>query len=188
MSRRFSQYKNLCQSLVRSKMREPGPTATVLLESFVNGGGKIAASVLYARGICKKNSDFQFVDWRNALVREDFLKFELKEYATHKEVVYFPGGKLLTYLNREKFESSELVNRQDLEFAMERVNRSLDRILEKLDPPANAEKREKLISGDYDRHIERISNASAEDFDIERSNEHDDEPENPELFPNHQLQ
>jgi hypothetical protein len=101
---------NAAQLALR-KMGVPfhGAVATLLLEAFLENDGRLLASTIYARGLCEEK---QFREWRKNLIDKQWLIW--CETQTDKGV-YFPGKKLILYINREKLAQKEIATRESVE-------------------------------------------------------------------------
>jgi len=84
-------------------------TATLILEAFMANDGRLLASTVYARGLCE---DKQFREWRKNLIEKEWLIWS--ESQTDKGI-YFPGKKLIPYINKEKTAQKELATRESVE-------------------------------------------------------------------------
>lgn len=168
--RSYSVYKTMRVAVKRSGIENPGPTASVLLEAFLDFNGSLKADTLYNRKICVRGR-YQFTDWRDELVKKDWLRFEVFE--EQKKVRYSCGPKLFKYINREKISREEIATKYELQRLEEKMatkkeishlatkkevsqleekikaqdqkleaqDQKLDWIIEMFDPPTGEEKR-----------------------------------------------
>ena len=93
----------------RAKIPSSGALATLLLETFVEHDGRLLSSTVYSRGICDQK---QFREWRKELIDKGWLIWS--ESQTDKGI-YFPGKKLITYINKEKITQKEIATRESVE-------------------------------------------------------------------------
>jgi hypothetical protein len=163
-------YKNNAkQAIYRAKISHSDKVASLLFETFLENRGKIKSAEVYRKGICKKND---FTKWRTMLCEKGWLIFELS--SDGKSSNYYPGKKLLKYINKEKQESYEIATTKELndvesehnklkkeyeEFKEEtnkkfdRVNVLVDEYINKIDPITNDAKRKKYHRGGYDNVV-----------------------------------
>jgi hypothetical protein len=120
-SRKFKTYNSLQLVFARSKFQSSGALATLLLETFIEHDGRLVASTVYARGLCDEK---QFRDWRKNLIDKQWIIW--CETQTDKGV-YFPGKKLMPYINKEKIAQKEIATRE----SVEKVRSDLDSKIEK---------------------------------------------------------
>lgn len=162
---KYSQWRNVRQALHRNGVKSSAKVATILLETFLEGNGKLRAAEVYKKGLC---SEGKFYEWRKNLCDKGWLIFDLTNNG--KVARYYPGKKLLKYVNKEKELSYELASTKDLfeaerlaelryvskdrhEKLAERVRSleaAMDRVINILDPETNDKKRSKYLSGGYD--------------------------------------
>jgi hypothetical protein len=121
VNRKFQHGMALRMALQRQKMPNSGAIATFLLESFLENDGRLLASTVYARGLCDEK---QFRDWRKNLIDKQWIIW--CETQTDKGV-YFPGKKLMPYINKEKIAQKEIATRE----SVEKVRSDLDSKIEK---------------------------------------------------------
>lgn len=107
--RSFKVYQSVRKALERQKIDKAGATATLLLEAFMECDGRILASTVYARKLCDEK---QFRDWRKNLIEKGWLFWS--ESQTDKGI-YFPGKKLVPYINKEKIAQKEIATRESVE-------------------------------------------------------------------------
>jgi hypothetical protein len=119
-SRKFSNYNRLQQVFARAKFQSSGALATLLLETFIEHDGRLLASTVYARGLCDEK---QFRDWRKNLIDKQWLIW--CETQTDKGV-YFPGKKLITYINKEKIAQKEIATRESVEKVRSDLSTKID--------------------------------------------------------------
>ncbi len=108
MDRKFSQYIAVSSALRRANVSNYGMCATTLLEAFLEDSGRITASKVVARKLCNEG-EFSF--WRKQLIDKGWLIWS--ETQTDKGQ-YFPGKKLITYVNKEKMHSKEIVTKDEV--------------------------------------------------------------------------
>lgn len=106
--RKFHSYKALSESLRRAKIDKYGLVSTLLLEAFLENDGRVLAAQVVARGICDEG---KFRDWRKELIDKEWLKWS--EIQADKGQ-YFPGKKLITYINKEKISIKEIVTKDEV--------------------------------------------------------------------------
>jgi hypothetical protein len=115
-SRKYLNYNRLQQVLARAKFRSSGALATHLLETFIEHDGRMLAAAVYARGLCEEN---QFREWRKDLIDKGWLIWSESQ---QDKGVYFPGKKLITYINKEIHSREQVATRS----SVERVRSDLD--------------------------------------------------------------
>ena len=106
--RRFKVYQPLLLALKRAKVEKAGAVATLLLECFIEDGGSHLASKVVARGLCEEGC---FHAWRDEMVKNGWLVWSINQADKGQ---YFVGKKLVSYINREKTSSKELVTRDEI--------------------------------------------------------------------------
>lgn len=93
----------------RAKVPMFGAHATLLLETFTELDGRLLASTVYARGLCDEK---QFRDWRKNLVDKGWLIWNENQ---NDKGVYFPGKKLMPYINKELLSREQVATRSSVE-------------------------------------------------------------------------
>lgn len=106
--RKYTVYNALEIALRKLKMPNSGSVARVLLECFLEDGGRLQAAKVVARGICEEG---KFSLWRDELVKNNWLVWSLSQMDKGH---YHSGKKLLPYVNKEKLASREIVTREDI--------------------------------------------------------------------------
>lgn len=106
--RRFKVYNALEVSIRRSNVNKPGATATLLLECFIEENGRLSSTKVTARGICEEG---RFSSWRDMMVKQRWIVWSANQADKGQ---YFAGKKLLSYLNKEKLESQEIMTRGEV--------------------------------------------------------------------------
>ena len=156
---RFKTYDPLRKALHRSGIQKAASTATVLLQTFVEADGKLRATDVYAKGLCK-NGEFKV--WRKALIDKGWLQFEVSSEKSFSR--YSPGHRLLQYVNREKAASKELATKDEmraLEYGIEKRLKSLEvalaGMIAEYDPPVTKKKLSDAIVG-----YEKVGRAALE--------------------------
>ena len=125
--RRFQQNEALRVALFRQKFALSGSISTVLLETFLENDGRILASKVVARGICEEG---KFREWRKELIDKEWLKWSENQ---DDKGQYYPGKKLLPYINKEKLSSKEIVTKDEVLSKNEAATKlELDDVKEKL--------------------------------------------------------
>jgi hypothetical protein len=126
--RRFKTYNAMEIALRKIKMRKPGAVATLLLEAFLEDGGRIPASKAVSREICNEG---EFSAWRKQLIEKGWLIWSESQ---SDKGLYFPGKKLMPYVNKEKFLSREIVTKEEvLSKDQAATKRELEAVKKKLD-------------------------------------------------------
>ena len=168
---KYSQWDNLRRALVRAKINGAGKVATVLLDTFLEVNGRLRAAEVYKKGLC---SEGKFYEWRKTLCDKGWLVFDLTNNG--KVARYYPGKKLVKYVNKEKELNYELASTRDLyeaerlaearyvskekherlEERVKSLEAAMDRVINILDPNTNEAKRQKYISGGYDRVLKPL--------------------------------
>ena len=105
---KFRSYNALQLALRRSGVVNSGSVATLLLECFLENGGRLQATKVVCRGICEEG---KFSLWREEMVKLDWLLWSASQA---DKGIYFPGKRLNHYLNSEKIFSRDLVTRDDI--------------------------------------------------------------------------
>lgn len=106
--RKFVSYNALYKSLGAAGVSKSGATATLLLELFLEDGGRLQASKVVSRGICEEG---HFSEWRDGMVKAGWLVWS---HTQADRGLYFAGKRLASYLNREKLKTQEIATKQDL--------------------------------------------------------------------------
>jgi dGTP triphosphohydrolase len=107
--RRFTCYNALEVSIRRGGVLSPGATATLILEAFLEDRGRIVASKAVARGLCKEG---EFWQWRKTLIEKGWLQWSQTQQDKGQ---YFPGKKLMPYVNKEILAQKEIATRESVE-------------------------------------------------------------------------
>jgi hypothetical protein len=143
-SRKFKNWNALQLALKRAGVSSHGSIATLLLETFLEDNGRLQASKVVARGICEEGS---FSNWRNDMIRIGWLVWSSNQADKGQ---YFAGKKLISYLNKEKFFSKEILTRdeaasksevEDLKERMNRIEDVVQDLKKAMEPPETDEKR-----------------------------------------------
>ncbi len=119
-SRKYKIYNSLQLVLARAKFQTSGVLATLLLETFIEHDGRLLASTVYARGLCDEK---QFREWRKNLIDKGWLVWSESQA---DKGIYFPGKKLVAYINKEKIAQKEMATRE----SVERLRSDLDSKIE----------------------------------------------------------
>lgn len=150
VERKFSQYIAVSSALRRANVLNYGICATTLLEAFLEDSGRITASKVVSRGLCNEG---EFSLWRKQLIEKGWLIWS--ETQTDKGQ-YFPGKKLMSYINKEKIFSKEIVTKdevlsraeaatkdelQELKARMNRIEDVVHELKDAVTPPDSEEKR-----------------------------------------------
>lgn len=127
--RRFKTYNAIEIALRKINVMKPGAVATLLLEAFLEDGGRLPASKSVARGVCKEG---EFGHWRKMLVEKGWLQWSETQQDKGQ---YFPGKKLMPYVNKEIIAQKEIATRESVEqVRAEKADRSeLEATRKKLD-------------------------------------------------------
>jgi hypothetical protein len=148
--RAFSVYQAIRKALERSIVGQAGATATLILEAFLEDSGRLTSSKVVSRGLCNEG-EFSF--WRKQLIDKGWL---IWSEAQSDKGQYFPGKKLIPYINKEKINSREIVTKdevlskdkaatkdelQDLKARMNRIEEVVQELQEAVLPPDTEEKR-----------------------------------------------
>lgn len=144
MDRKFSVYKALAEALRRAQVDSSGAVATLLLECFLEDNGRLQASKAIARRVCEEGS---FSNWRNDMIKKGWLVWSQSQ--TDKGQ-YFAGKKLISYVNKEKISSKEIVTRdeaasknevENLKERMNRIEEVVQELKKAMEPPETDEKK-----------------------------------------------
>jgi len=148
--RAFCVYQALRKALERSDVRQAGATSTLFLEAFLEDSGRLTASKVVSRGLCNEG---EFSVWRKQLVDKGWLVWSEIQNDNGQ---YFPGKKLMPYINKEKIVSREIVTKdevlskseaatkdevQDLKARMNRIEEVVQQLQKAVLPPDTEEKR-----------------------------------------------
>lgn len=133
-NRKFKTYNALQLALRKESVSNQGSVARILLECFLEDGGRLQASKVVARGICE---DGKFSLWRDELVKNNWLVWTVSQADKGQ---YYAGKKLIAYINKEKIASKEIVTRDDIlpkeqiasKIELENTQRELDAVKERL--------------------------------------------------------
>jgi hypothetical protein len=108
MERKFNQYIAVSSALRRAKVLNYGMCATTLLEAFIEDSGRLTSSKVVSRGLCNEG---EFSSWRRQLIENGWL---LWSETQSDKGQYFPGKKLMPYVNKEKISSREIVTKDEV--------------------------------------------------------------------------
>lgn len=106
--RKFHSYKALSESLRRAKIDKYGLVSTLLLEAFLENEGRVLAAQVVARGICEEG---KFREWRKELIDKEWIKWSETQMDKGQ---YFPGKKIINYINKEKIASKEMATKDEV--------------------------------------------------------------------------
>ena len=106
--RKFITYNALEIAFRKLKMPNSGSIARLLLECFLEDGGRLQAGKVVARGICEEG---KFSFWRDEMVKTGWLVWSPSQADKGH---YFAGKKIIPYLNKEKMASKEIVTKDEV--------------------------------------------------------------------------
>ena len=106
--RKFTVYNALEVALRRGKIEKAGATSTLLLETFLEDGGRLKASKVYSRELCE---EAHFMVWRKVLIQKEWLVWSESQADKGQ---YHPGKKLIPYINKEKSSQKEIVTKDEV--------------------------------------------------------------------------
>ena len=106
--RKFAVYNALEVALRRCKIEKAGATSTLLLETFLEDGGRLKASKVYSRELCE---EAHFMVWRKLLIQKEWLVWSESQADKGQ---YHPGKKLIPYINKEKIAQKEIVTKDEV--------------------------------------------------------------------------
>lgn len=139
-------YNALQLALGRDGIQHSGKVATLLLQTFIGGGGKITAAEVEKVGLCGPS---QFKVWRKDLVDKGWLGYDFARKDNFS--LHTMGKKLIEYVNRENLGNRILITSEDLERRL-KLERTRERAISfkiainKYDPPFTDEKFNALIA------------------------------------------
>lgn len=146
-TRKYGCYGTLQKALSRDGVEHSGKVATLLLDSFIEGDGKIYRADLEKRGIIKKSDLFN--NWRNSIIQKHWLSFEQDGNFSR----YRAGLKLIKFVNHEKLKLKDIATTgyvdskiMELEKRLDEHDRAIRSMIEKFDPPYDDDKKEKYLS------------------------------------------
>lgn len=149
-SRKFMTWNAAQLALRKQKVPAHGGTATLLLEAFLEDSGRLTASKVVTRGLCNEG---EFSSWRKQLVDKGWLIWSETQ---NDKGQYYPGKKLMRYINKEKIISREVVTKdevlskaeaatkeelQELKVRMSRIEEVVQELQQAVIPPDTEEKR-----------------------------------------------
>ena len=144
-NRKFKTYNALMLALRKDGMKMHGSTATLLLECFIEDGGRLQASKLVARGLCEEG---KFTFWRDEMIKSGWLIWTQNQADKGQ---YWAGKKLVSYLNKEKLFSKEIATRDDVadlraqlnahEERLAKIDEAVQELRNAMEPPDTEEKR-----------------------------------------------
>lgn len=108
IKRKYLTWNALQLALKKSGCLNHGTTATVLLEAFLENEGRLLAAQVVARGICEEG---KFREWRKDLIDKEWIKWSEVQMDKGR---YFPGKKLVNYINKEKIASKEIATKDEV--------------------------------------------------------------------------
>lgn len=140
------------RNAARSKLQRKGLSncsklIDYLFNVFLNCEGKILAAHLYERDLCTPGN---FSLWRNHMKELGIIYWH---QISEKKWAYFAGPAIVDYINKEKQLTKELATTEDIF----RIEKSIDRIINIIDPISNAQKRQNLLDGYYDKQLKSIT-------------------------------
>jgi len=115
VERKFSQYIALSSALRRAKVPNYGACSNLLLECFLEDGGRLQASKAVAKKVCEEG---RFSHWRDEMIRGGWL---LWNQTQNDKGQYFSGKKLMPYLNKEKIFSKEIATKEEVSATRDEV-------------------------------------------------------------------
>ena len=135
--------RNARQAMERSKIPNSRKVVSLLFETFIENRGKLKSAEVYLKGLCKKG---EFYQWRQELSDKGWLVFEIDR--SGKFANYYPGKKLLKYINKEKAESHEMATSRDLKQLEKEIDIKLkeqekdilDKVVKLFNPPVDEKK------------------------------------------------
>jgi len=163
----YTQWDNLRKALKNSKVGPNGKIATILMDCFIKLDGKLRVPLFRDKGLCQKSGEFY--EMRKKLKDKGWLEFDTD--ANGKLIRYYPGKKLIKYINREKASQFELATKDEigalaanvelkdlalkgeiekLNDRMSRAEKAIFALINKYDPPGTIDKLEKALSGGYE--------------------------------------
>ena len=188
--RKYDTYPALMMSLKRSKVVSHGACATLLLDSFIENSGRILASQVVARGVCKEG---EFKAWRKSMCEKGWLQWSANQPDLGQ---YHPGKKLIKYLNREKLENEEIATvremrqadnevkaelRAEMELQLDEYRELTIKLLKALEPPDDEQKREqRRLTHERMAELSKYKKPGTvipKDLDDERSSDAPSEPQ-----------
>jgi len=107
-------------ALHRHKMQDSGAHATLLLECFIENEGRLLASTVYARKLCEIK---QFREWRKILIDKEWLIWNESQL---DKGIYYPGKKLVPYINKENMARKEIATRESVENLKKELDARID--------------------------------------------------------------
>jgi hypothetical protein len=143
-SRKFKNWNALQLALKRAGVTSHGSTATLLLETFLEDNGRLQASKVVSRRICEEGS---FSNWRNEMLKNGWLIWSQNQSDKGQ---YFAGKKLVSYINKEKILSKEIITRdeaasksevENLKERMNRIEEVVQELRKSMEPPETDEKK-----------------------------------------------
>ena len=179
MQNTYVNYDSLRKALKRNEIPHSGKVARLLLRTFVeaNSDRFISADEVYELGLAVRRTPTNFSKWRLDLCNSGWLRYSISaENGRHRKTVYEPGVKLLKYVRDEKLilkepATTEELKRLEIKFEKQ-LQDALGKIVQIIDPPDTASKREALARGDYDdtlkllAELKRNNATNATDLDL----------------------
>ena len=135
---RYTQWDNLRKALKNNKIEPNGKIATILMDCFIRLDGKLRIASFHDKGLCQKSGEFY--EMRKKLKSKGWLEFD--NDANGKLIRYYPGKKLIKYINREKTTQFELATKDEIGALA-----------------ANVELKDLALKGQIDKLNERMSMA-----------------------------
>lgn len=106
--RKFLTWNAIQLALKKSSFLNHGTIATILLETFLENEGRILSTQVVSRGICEEG---KFREWRKELIDKEWIKWSETQMDKGQ---YYPGKKLMSYINKEKSAQKELVTKDEV--------------------------------------------------------------------------
>ena len=160
-NQRFTEWDKLRKALARSDVRESGKVATVLLEVFLERGGKLKVTMCREKGFCLESGEFS--DWRYFLRDKSWLSYDSDREG--KIARYYPGIKLAPYINREKQSRFEIATKNELDLVQTSLEIAIERKADKQDVEKKADR--EVVDGLASEvsHLRKVVEALIEKYD-----------------------
>ena len=107
-ARKYCNYNALCLALRKKGFDSWGTLATLLLDTFIENEGRLLSNRVVSLELCPEGL---FREWRKDLVEKGWLIWS--EAQTDKGQ-YYPGKKLIIYINKEKIASKEMATKDEV--------------------------------------------------------------------------
>jgi len=166
MANKYLGHDQARNQMAYQKIKNPCKVATILFDTFILRNAKLLLEHCREKKLCPKSGEFYA--WRNELKEKEWLNFDFTPEGKLKR--YYPGTKLIPFINAIKNKYYELATTEDiyknneelkqnmatkeelekLKKRMSKSEKAIFDLINRYDPPASIEKFEDALSGTYE--------------------------------------